>query len=377
MNLLLLLSQQALAVNYEIKGGFFAHEEAFDPTVLYYTIGGILLLTVLFKIRSFLRTITLRKELRHYHKKKAEAKMSAMNVSDVTAQGLDKLAAFADVEPDQLLADNILFEKAASEYAKKHSESDLIKKFRHMREELDFVFINPKAKFLNTNMMEKGQKLRVYLEAHGESRPFLSQVLRSSEKQLWVSPPKIKNKTINLSKLRRVRIRVYRNGDGEYEFIMPLRAQIRKPISALILDQVSQLQPLDAAPMEKVRVNYQNKFVFLVPLDQDDPFLTKYTSMPVQGTLTSLSTNQIRMVSTSLPDLVVLGTYLLFKFKEAGINERIKGRVVKVDQDAKYYYTNIQIVEMSEKGRLQLENFMHTHQRTPKAKPKPPVAPKI
>jgi len=361
--------------NFDLK--FFSTTPDTGPTSMIpiYALGGfIVFFWIIAVLRSTYRSYKLRQELKDYHKKKAEAKMAAMNVSDTASKGLEVLAASVGVEPDALLADNVLFEKAVAGLRATNPQSEVLSKLHLMRQELEFTFTNPKAKFISTEMLTPDQQLRAYIDTKGEPHCFITKVVKADENELWVRPPVAKNKVVDLSKFKQLRFRLYRNGDGEYQFTRPLKQQISSPTPALVFDHATQFEPLNHLPLQKVKTKFQIKFVFLVPQDSDDPFLTKYETKECQGTIAELSSNQLRIVSNSLPDEVIIGTYCLFKFKEAEIPEKIKGRVSRVDQDDKFFHVNINILEMSEKGRRQLEDFMHTHQRAAKEAKAPKAA---
>ncbi len=355
------LISKVYAVNYEVDGSIFGHAETFDYYPLIAFVGLLVFLWLIFAIRKLFTKYVLQRDLREYHKKKAEAKMDSMMVSDSTAQALELFAAESNQEPDQLLNDNSLFEKSVSVFKNKYPKHEALQGLHQIRRELDYTFSNPKMTFFGTNMIEKGQKIRAYLTVKGETHSFLTHVIRSSEKQLWIKPPKLKGKFLNLSKFADVSFKIYRLGDTEYGFTLPLQMQKEKPVPAVILGQTSELIDLKDRPMSKVKVAYQSKIVYLIPEDTDDPFLTKYTTKACQSTISQISTNKIKVVSEKLPDEVVPGSYALFKLKEAQVDERVKGKVLSVEQDSKYYYVVLSLLELSEAGRLKLEKFMHSH----------------
>ncbi|MDX2471405.1 MAG: hypothetical protein QNL04_12600 [SAR324 cluster bacterium] len=355
------LYSKVYAVNYEVDGSIFGHAEAFDYYPLLAFAGLLVFLWSIFAIRKLFTRYVLQRDLREYHQKKAIAKMDSMMVSDSTAKALELIAAENNQAPDELLNDNSLFEKSVSVFKNKYPKHEVLQGLHQIRRELDYTFTNPKMTFFNTNMIEKGQKIRAYLSVKGETRSFLTHVIRSSEKQLWIKPPKLKGKFLNLSKFQNITFKIYRLGDTEYSFTLPLQLQKEKPVPAVILSHTSELIDLKERPMSKVKVAYQSKIVYLIPEDTDDPFLTKYTTKACQSTISQISTNKLKVVSEKLPDEVIPGSYALFKLKEAQIDERVKGKVVNVEQDNKFYYVTLSILELSEAGRLKLENFMHSH----------------
>ena len=348
------------AVNYEVDGSIFGHAESFDYYPLIAFVGLLFFLWSIFAVRKLFTRYVLQRDLREYHKKKAEAKMDSMMVSDSTAEALELIAAENNQAPDELLNDNSLFEKSVSVFKSKYPKHEALQGLHQIRRELDYTFTNPKMTFFNTNMIEKGQKLRAYLTVKGETHSFLTHVIRSSEKQLWIKPPKLKGKFLNLSKFQDISFKIYRLGDTEYGFTLPLQQQKEKPVPAVILTHTSELIDLKERPLSKVKVAYQSKIVYLIPEDTDDPFLTKYTTKACQATISHISTNKLKVVSQKLPDEVIPGSYSLFKLKEAQIDERVKGKVLSVEQDNKFYYVTLSLLELSEPGRLKLEKFMHS-----------------
>lgn len=360
----LLLSKAAFALPYQNDFTFFELGEVqTDFGAVVFLVVVVAAYFIFFPIRESIQKALVQKNLKQYQKKKALSKMQSMNASTLVVKGMVTIADDCGKLAEDLLADNEIFEACLVEFRDKYKGHPLLRTSQKMRIELGFTFGNPNAKFLTTKMLESMQEVRVFADMPGRHISFLSKVARSSDKQLWLVPPRVKGKYFDISKFDSLTIKVFRPFDGEFSFKTKLRSQVTRPYNALVCDQTSEIKRINPDQMHPVKIDFESKFVFMIEQVQELTIFKKYDSYPCMASVLALSTGSIEIASEHIPEEAHEGCYVLFKLKVAGLNEKITAKLYHLGQKKNVTYAKLQITKLSEKSRLSLEKFIKDQQR--------------
>lgn len=356
---ILLFSEEALGLPKKIDATMFELSNVrADVGVVIFLLMMILIISLAMPAYRYFQSLKIGKEVEQYQKKKALHKMSSMNASEAVSKALITIAGEVEQPPEDLLADNELFEKSLETFRQMYPTHPYVRNAQKMRAELNFVFGNPKAKFVVSQMLQSKQKIRVFANMEGRHMSFVTQVIRGSDKQLWLVPPKVKGKVFDISKFDELTIKVNHPGDGDYQFTTRLRAQVNRPVDALVLDQTDRIERLDPSRMAQCHHDFEQKFVFMVEKMEEITIFKKYDSFPAMATILGMSPDSLEVASESIPKEVYEGCIVLFKLKNVGIDEKITGKVFSLKSKKGVTYLKIQIIKLSEKGRLMLEKYI-------------------
>jgi len=322
--------------------------------------GLIIVIMILMAIFRNIRASLVNQRLSVYRTKKTQSKMAALNMSDDAAEALSRIAKGAGFSAEELITDNRIFESSANELKASNPSDPALKFLQSIREQSDFLFGNPKVAFVCSQMLEIGQKVRIFVEHQGKGHSFLSSVLRVTESELWVRPPKVKGKTINLTLFKKFEIRVYRPEDGEYHFFSSLRRQITKPVHALILDHGVQVLRMNHRKQERVAVEIEKKVAYMVAAEDSKFSFGDIKALQVSQTVVDLSAGGMMTASEGLPAGVQAGTSIVTTLGEAGIKQKVYGKVMRIDQEEgnSLAFIHIMFTRLSERNRHLLDKFV-------------------
>lgn len=351
------------------SGGAFA-------TDLYIVGGGFALLIgllILYGVFRSVRNRLMSRRLKLYKQKKLLSKMSALNMSEDAADSLSLIGKMTGHKVDELLSDNREFEKALNQIKAATPNNPLLSLAQPIREQADFVFGNPKVHFVVSQMLEVGQEVRVFVTHQGRQHSFVTRLLRVTNSELWLRPPKVKGKVVKLTAFKRFELRVYRPQDGEYHMFCDLKRQINKPVHALILKHAVQVMRMNHRKHERVAVEIDRQIAYIVPKQSSQFTFGEMEAVPNTVTIADLSSGGMRIITEGLHDAVEVGTEVVTKLPETGIRKKIRSHIVRIDKepDSNVIYVHLMFANLTERDRHLLEKFVHSLNTGKKAaKPK-------
>ncbi|MDT8445315.1 MAG: PilZ domain-containing protein [bacterium] len=322
---------------------------------------GLIGLMIVYAIYRSIRNKLTTKRLKRYKQKKMLSKMSALNMSSDSADALTDIAKRTGNKVDELLADNRLYEKALNELKAQNPADPLLGYAQTIREQADFVFSNPKVNFVVTQMLEVGQEVRVFVTHQGKEHSFVTRLLRVTNSELWLRPPKIKGKVVKLTSFKRFELRVYRPQDGEYHMFCDLRRQISKPVDALIIGHALQVMRMNHRKQERIAVELERKIAYVLPKQNTQFSFGEFEAVQNTVTLVDLSSGGARLVTEGLPEGVDIGTEVLMVIPETGLRKKLRSHIVRIDKEpeGKLIFLHLMFSNLNERDRHQMEKFIH------------------
>ena len=359
---------------YAAKGPKYNLKDfAFKKSTNYSSGGGwgiwIMLLILLGIPALFALGVYVHKYFSHKTKTKKISKVSSQNLqerfdqlelNETQKKALKTLAKTGGVSPTSILRDNENFEHAVDQITEHPDKLYLHDLIPDLREILGFSFVNRRTKFIKTQQIQAGQKLRATIPHPIKDLSFVTFVINCAEDSYWIKPPNIRGKPANISKIKFLEFRVFRQGDSEYRFRSYIQEQINKPMSAVIMQHSHQIETLKKR--EQVRYSIQ--------LELDVSFITKTTSGGIhvsnhqnqshKSSIRDMSTGGIKLYSNLLPPDISIGDLISFRLDEAHINKDIQAKIVKLNQKQKEKKSEIhvQFMNLTELNRLFVQRFI-------------------
>ncbi|MBU2644286.1 PilZ domain-containing protein [bacterium] len=340
----------AYAINETIDTSLFSKRASSGADSTYYIlIGAFILIFVGIGIfYNWLNSKRIEKADQRYIKKKEAARHQGVDFSDDTSRRIDMLAKTVKMDPEKVLYNNRFFEGAVEKLRKKSPNDPMLLKIPELREDLGFTFFNRRTPFINTRMLQSGQKLRVAVNFKGKSHSYVSTILNTNEEEFWVKPPLVNGKAVNLSKFKSFDFSVFRKNDGEYQFTCRLKNQISTPANALVMIHVNKIKKLLTRENDRYKLHFKREFFF------SDMNTTK----SCQGVVMDISIGGLKFLVKEIPEGVIEGINVFFKLEEANIKQEIKAEIVKITSQKGKNYIHLRFQDMSELNRLYLQKFV-------------------
>ncbi len=341
---------EAYAVNQTIDTSLFSKRASSGADTTYYLWFGavILVFVVIGVIYNWLNNKRILQADQRYMQKKEAARTKGVDFSDDTSRRIEALAKMVKMDPEKVLYNNKIFEGAVEKLRKKAPNDPLLLKIPELREDLGFTFFNRRAPFINTRMLQSGQKLRVAVKFKNKSHSYVSTIINTNEEEFWVKPPLVKGKAVNLSKFKTFDFSVFRKNDGEYQFTCLLKNQISTPANALVVVHVNKIKKLLTRENDRYKLHFKRQF-----------FLSdSNTSRSCQGVVMDISIGGLKFLVKEIPEGLVDGINVFFKLEEANIKQEIKAEVVRITRQKGKEYVHLRFQDMSELNRLYLQKFV-------------------
>jgi len=348
---------------------------------LYYIGGGLSILIILLLLLMFYRsyrTSRISSHLKKYNKRKSQSKLIALKMSEDVSDAVTAIAKKTNATTDSFLADNRNFERSVNQLKSENPSDSLLGMVQSIREQADFKVSNPQVAFICSQMLEPSMQVRVFVHVKGKDHSFLSRVLRVTESELWVQPPKVKRKVINLSQFKKVEIRLYRPQDGEYSFVCDLKRQIRIPVHGLVLNHTLAVQRMSQRKQERVPVQLERKIGFYIP-KMDSQFSFGETELVANTvTIVDISSGGLRVETEDVIDGVDIDIEVVTSLPEVGIRRKIRSKIVRIDrpENSKLIYLHLMFTSLNERNRHLLEKFIHSLKVSGNKAIKKPTLPK-
>jgi c-di-GMP-binding flagellar brake protein YcgR len=348
---------EAYAVNKSIDTSMFSvrSNTSFGTnTVVYIAIGFAVMIILIFVYR-WLGMRRIRRSNQLYLQKRAKAQQQEIDLSEDASFRLVALAKAVNVSPEKLLGSNVAFEKAVDKLKKTAASDPMLMKIPALREDLGYIFFNRRAQFVCTQMLQSGQKLRVGVTVKGKSHSYVGTILNSTEDEIWVKPPTVKGKTVNLSKFKSFEFSIFRKNDGEYRFSSKFKSQIQKPMNALVMQHTNKIKKLNIREHDRYKLQFKRNFFFLV-----DSRKSTGGSGQAQctGLVIDISIGGMKFSVPDLPERVVEGVTVVFKLEEAKIKNEINAEIVRISEEKGQKFIHLQFQDLSELNRLYLQKFI-------------------
>lgn len=291
----------------------------------------------------------IKKATSKFMKNKDESVIPAMSFFDDTSERIGMLANAINVHPQKLLESNKVFEMAVAKLIKNSSTDPLLLKIPSLREDLGYTFYSRKAKFICTQMLQTGQKLRIGVNFKGKSHYYVGTILNINEDEFWVKPPTVKGKSVDLSKFKSFNFSVFRKNDGEYRFACKLKSQITTPANALVMAHVKKIKKLKTREHERYLLKFKREFHF------SD---LKIEKSACEGIVVDISIGGLKFQVKEIPEGAAKGMSVFFSMNEANISQEIRAEIVRMSKKGDQSFVHLQFQDMSELNRLHLQKFV-------------------
>ncbi|MBT3226959.1 MAG: PilZ domain-containing protein [Deltaproteobacteria bacterium] len=341
---------EAYAINETIDTSLFGRRASSgaDATIYLWFGAVVLVFIVIGVVYNWLNNKKLLQVDQRYMQKKEAARHKGVDFSDDTSRRIEMLSKMVKMDPEKVLYNNKMFEGAVEKLRRKSPDDPMLLKIPELREDLGFTFFNRRAPFINTRMLQSGQKLRVAVNFKGKSHSYVSTIINTNEEEFWVKPPLVKGKAINLSKFKTFDFSVFRKNDGEYQFTCQLKNQISTPANALVMIHVNKIKKLLTRENDRYKLHFKRQF-----------FLSdSNANRSCQGVVMDISIGGLRFLVKEIPEGVEIGINVFFKLEEANIKQEIKAEVVKITSEKGKNYIHLRYQDMSELNRLYLQKFV-------------------
>ncbi len=341
---------EAYAINETIDTSLFSKRASSGADSSYYILFAavIVIFVVIGIIVNRFNSKRIQQADQKYLKKKEAARTQGVDFSDDTSRRIEMLAKMVKMDPEKVLYNNKVFEGAVEKLRKKAPNDPMLLKIPELREDLGFSFFNRRAPFINTRMLQSGQKLRVAVNSKGKSHSYVSTIINTNEEEFWVKPPLVKGKAVNLAKFKTFDFSVFRKNDGEYQFTCRLKNQISTPANALVMIHINKIKKLLTRENDRYKLHFKRQFFFS----------DLNTSQSCQGVVMDISIGGLRFLVKEIPEGVIEGINVFFKLEEANIKQEIKAEIVRTSQHKGKNYIHLQFQDMSELNRLYLQKFV-------------------
>jgi len=357
---LLLLPTTIFGVDFKIDVSVFALKK-FNQSDEYMLIGmaTVVVLFIGFSIiHNWYNHKKLKRAQANYKKKKEESRLQQLDVSAGALQTIQDLAKHTKKSAADLLSSNHYFESAVNSLQKKAANSPLLTQIPGLRDELGYVFFNRRVPFITSKMLQPGQKVRVGVTVKGKGHSYVATVLNSTEEELWVKPPTVKGKTVNLLKFKQLNFSVFRKNDGEYRFSCTLRTQIQTPVHAVVTNHSTSIKKLQTREYDRYVLQFQRKFFFIVSKAGGKTNEKGYAGVSCMGQVQDISLGGLRIFIKELPPKVQVGTSVVFFLKEAAIKKELQAKIVRLSMQENTQSIHLQFVGLTELNRLHLQKFI-------------------
>ena len=280
------------------------------------------------------------------------------NISEDTSERIEELAKTANIESDELLTNNNVFEKAIEKLKKRSPSDPLLLQIPSLRRDLGYTFENKRNQFICTQMLPAGQKLRVAIKHKGKNHSYVGTILNTNEMEFWVTPPTVKGKTVDLSHFKAFGFSIFRKNDGEYRFRARLKSQISKPQNALVMLHVNKIKKLHIREDDRFELAFDRTFYFMIADDNRKDETEGDEGLQCTGKVVDISTGGLKFTVEELPETVAVGANVMFRLEEAKITRDIQAEIVKITEEDEQNNVHIQFLNLSELNRLYLQKFI-------------------
>ena len=312
--------------------------------------GAVVVFFILFSIfHGWMKNRRFKKTQKDYQERKEKTKLRELDISASSLQLIQEMAAQTKKNWEEIVSDNRQFELAVNKLQKKRAQAYLLEQIPSLRNDLEFVFFNVAVPFLTTKMMQIGQKVRAGVTVKGKEHSYIAAVMNISESELWVNPPTVKGKVVDLSQFKKLDISVFRKDDGEFRFSCKVKKQVNTPMHAIITQHTDKITKLQTREYDRYALKFKRKFNFL------DGELTGEVKI---GTVIDISLGGMKIYLDELPKKAEVGNLLQFSLKEAKIQKKIQAQIVRLGKEDDQLSVHVQFTDLTELSRLHLEKFI-------------------
>lgn len=297
-----------------------------------------------------------------YQKKKKETILERLDVSQNALKTIQTLAAQTNKSWEDLLSSNHYFESAVTLLQTNSPEDPLLARIPNLRDELGYVFFNRRVPFITSKMLQVGHKVRAGVSFKGKSHSYVTTILNTTENELWIKPPTVKSKTVDLSNFETLDFNVFRKNDGEYRFSCMIKTQITTPVHAVVTSHSSAIKKLQTREYDRYALQFKTNFFFIVSKAKNDVTKSQYSGISVHGQVADISLGGMKFYVKDVPPKTKVGTVIFFFMKEAKIEKEIHGKIVRIGDDEKKTSVHLQFQGLSELSRLRLQKYIAARQ---------------
>ncbi len=262
------------------------------------------------------------------------------------------------------------FELCANEFSTKAQDEKALSRLYRLRHQLGFGFYNKRIPLLSTQMLVPADQLVCSVVLPQKTVTFLSSVVFATEKYMVVKSPTRNKKPVDLSRFSNLLCKVSREDSVEYQFILPIRRELRGKVNGIVLGQTREIQALQVRDAERVPVNISTTFhvitekEFALYMDQPEYLSTAKKGTHFKGTITDISTGGINVGTVKRPDDLQEDALLVFSLEGANLRGDVTAKVLKIEQDGEEHHLHLQYFRMREIKRIRLNKFIEQMKKT-------------
>ena len=317
--------------------------------------------------------------IRYLREKQAQEEMDAI-VDEQAQLGLETELETKKIEQDErdllvelcatddpvellpVVSSSEVFEEKVEEYkSSERFDKKSLKQIYDLRRHLEFSFRNFESPFLNTQMLEKGQKLECELRYKSRNVIFITSILEANENHLYIKPPTVKRRPANLKQFPFLHCRIQRANDAEYEFDLKIVDQLIDEMNAVVLEQTSAIRKMtiresERVPMEKEmqfqrvsEAQYDLEQKFEAEQRERDRVTAMIKDMSAGGM--KLQVNQLQGISKS--------DVLVFHLPQASMRRDLAASVMNIVERGGLYDLHMKFRDNDTITRMKINQYLH------------------
>lgn len=295
-------------------------------------------------------------------KKKAKdailrSQLKQMAISPGNTSTLYKIGQIAELHPADLISSNEEFESAVDIVRESPERNALSHNIYTLREALGYTFSNQRNKFIKTQMLQSGQKLRAGIPHPTKNLSYVATLLNVTEDYYWINPPMIKGKAANLKNIRYLELNVFRSNDAEYRFRARIINQISKPMNAVILEHSTQIERMMKREHDRFAIELSNHFT-IISSRTGEGFPKGQVGNEIKGTILDISAGGLRFSTEELNITIEIGDMAVFRLDEARINKSIQGKIVRINPKGNVTDIHLMFMNLTELNRLFINRYL-------------------
>jgi c-di-GMP-binding flagellar brake protein YcgR len=270
-------------------------------------------------------------------------------------------------EADDLLSmmrNNKIFEEAVQEFWEREELDEETQTALHaMRHKLQFIISNKDCSVVSTKMLVPNMRLECQVAVKGRQLAFISLVKDVTEGGVRIDPPMIKRRPANLKQFKKIKCRIRRHGDADYEFSLNVKEQKAETPSVVWLSHSSDIRKMAIRESERIEMKQAANLRRVDPNDYD--LRERLNRRPpeeynIKSTIVDMSAGGMKLlVKQKMEDPLKPGDILLFHLHGASLREDLAANVVGAIQRDKHTDIHLQFRDNSTLTRIKLLQYLH------------------
>ncbi|MBI4081229.1 MAG: PilZ domain-containing protein [Candidatus Lambdaproteobacteria bacterium] len=359
----------AVATELDLKYLQFQQSESagLNQVVMFSVLGVVLLILGIL----FLLYLKRRLQASEYNKQREEARfrlfLTELGLNERDRELLETFSQSVDpVRNIPLIEVRKAFEEAVAAFRESFPEHAALRKAAYLRQKLGYGFNNRRNPFDDTRMLSAGLRVQCRLPVKREIT-FLTSVVGVTERHMFIRPPTVKGKPVDLRRFHALTFRIAREDDAEYQFTAQVVGQSQQ---AVAVEHTGEIQRLLFRNAARLQVHIDTQF-FIVRHEvaaarSHSHFKADESQYALHGHVEDLSIGGALLIVPQGEQDPQEGDMVLFRLVEAQIRDDLVGTVVGTQQRADgTLQMHGEFVGMKELNRLKLSRFLQQLQSRP------------